>query len=195
MPVEANELQQHRAVLLRYAMVHLRDAAAAEDAVQDTFLAALQAGARFRGESQLRTWLIGILKRKIVDRFRASAGETGHADIGLDGADIDESGMLARLFDAAGHWSGGPRPWSDPYAALEQQGFWGAFEACVAALPSRMARVFVLRELIGLEPDEVCKESGMSASNYWVTMHRARLRLRECLEKRWFAPGERSTAT
>ncbi len=191
--MRSEELQEHRTALLRYALVHLRDAAAAEDAVQDTFVAALQAGGEFRGDAAVRTWLIGILKRKIVDRFRAGRREISHAEAGLDAAHLDESGMLTRLFDQAGHWGAGPRPWGNPYASLEQEGFWQVFEACVAHLPARTARVFVMRELIGLEPEEVCKESGISASNYWVIMHRARLALRDCLEKGWFMSGGKAT--
>ncbi|MCC7258283.1 MAG: sigma-70 family RNA polymerase sigma factor [Gammaproteobacteria bacterium] len=194
-PVD-EEIVSHREVLLRYARVHLRDAAAAEDAVQDTFLAALQARATFRGDSTLRTWLIGILRRKLVDRMRRAGTEVTQTDAGLDlTADPDESGLLARLFDQAGHWAAGPRTWADPQAALEQDGFWRAFEACVGALPPRAARVFVMRELVGLGPEEVCQECAISASNYWVIMHRARLRLRECLERCWFSPDETRGAT
>ena len=182
--LRASDLAAHRDVLLRFARVHLRDAAAAEDAVQDTFVAALGAGAGFRGESSVRTWLIGILKRKLVDRLRATAREVPLADAA--GGEADDADLLDRLFDRAGHWAPGPSTWADPEAALEQEGFWRALEACLTHLPGRTGRVFVLRELAGLEPDEVCKECGISASNYWVTMHRARLRLRECLEKGWF---------
>jgi RNA polymerase sigma-70 factor (ECF subfamily) len=188
--LRAADLEAHRAVLLRFALAHLRDAAAAEDAVQDTLLAALQAAPSFRGESSVRTWLIGILKRKLVDRLRTVAREVPLTATG-DAGDPDDGAALDRLFDQAGHWSQGPVAWGDPHAALEQDGFWSALEDCLTHLPARTGRVFVLRELIGLEPDEVCKECGMSASNYWVTMHRARLRLRACLEQRWFATGGR----
>lgn len=187
--LRAGELEAHREVLVRYARVHLRDAAAAEDAVQDTFLAALTAGASFRGESSVRTWLIGILKRKLVDRVRAAARELPLADAA--GGEGDDAELLDRLFDRAGLWSPGPSTWADPEAALAQEGFWRALEACLTHLPGRAGRVFVLRELAGLEPDEVCKECGISPSNYWVTMHRARLRLRECLEANWFGGADR----
>jgi len=85
-----------------------------------------------------------------------------------------------------GHWNSGPSSWNDPEAALNQQEFWAIYETCHNNLPPKMAKVFMLRELVGLEADEVCLETGLSDANFWVTMHRARLRLRECLEIRWF---------
>ena len=87
---------------------------------------------------------------------------------------------------SSGHWNGGPKAWADPEAALTQQEFWAIYELSQNNLPPKMANVFMLRELVGLEAGEVCKEAGLSEANYWVIMHRARLRLRECLEVRWF---------
>jgi len=89
-----------------------------------------------------------------------------------------------------GHWNGGPTTWNDPEAALKQQEFWAIYETCQNNLPPKMAKVFMLRELVGLEAEEVCRETGISDANYWVTMHRARLRLREWLEIRWFNPSK-----
>lgn len=178
-----------RPVLLRYARLHLRDGSAAEDLVQDTLVAALQAAAGFRGEASVQTWLIGILRRKLIDRLRHRSHEVAEADVGLDRALADDSGLLNRLFQQNGHWAAPPGRWEDPDAALEQAEFFAAFEACVDGLPERAARAFVLREIDGLEAAEICKVLGLTASNYWVLMHRARLRLRECIEKRWFEGG------
>lgn len=186
---EASELAGHRPVLLRYARLHLRDAAAAEDAVQDTLLAALQSAAGFRGGSSLQTWLIAILRRKLIDQLRRGKREVAEADTGLNTGD-DDTGLLTRLFERNGHWAVPPAVWADPDGSLEQADFYAAFEECVQGLPERTAQAFVLREVSGFEAAEICKELAISTSNYWVLMHRARLRLRDCLEKRWF--GSRS---
>lgn len=188
--LDASELAEHRPVLMRYARLHLRDAAAAEDAVQETLVAALQSAESFSGESALQTWLIAILRRKLIDHMRRGRREVAAADAGLDTADSEESGFINRLFERNGHWAVPPAVWANPDAALEQADFYAAFEECVQGLPERTAQAFVLREVSGLEATEICKELAISTSNYWVLMHRARLRLRECLEKRWF--GSRS---
>lgn len=183
---EASELAECRPVLLRYARLHLRDPVAAEDAVQDTLVAALQAATTFRGSASLQTWLIAILRRKLIDQLRRGQREIAAADAGLDPDGGDDNGLLNRLFEQNGHWAVRPAVWANPDVALEQADFYAAFEECVQGLPERTAQAFVLREVSGLEAAEICKELAISASNYWVLMHRARLRLRECLEKRWF---------
>lgn len=185
------ELADCRPALLRYARLHLRDASAAEDAVQDTLVAALQAAATFRGESALQTWLIGILRHKLIDQLRRRRHEIPGSEAGLDADEAADSGLLERLFERNGHWAAPPQAWQRPDAALEQADFYAAFEACVQGLPERTAQTFVLREVDGLDAAEICKELRLSPSNYWVMMHRARLRLRECLEKRWFATSDR----
>ncbi|MBM4206800.1 MAG: sigma-70 family RNA polymerase sigma factor [Gammaproteobacteria bacterium] len=184
-PLTEPVLAEHRPVLFRYALLQLRDYDLADDLVQETLLAAWQSLANFEGKAQLRTWLIGILKHKIADHWRRSAREVYTSDFELvDGEDgeVDEEAF----FTCNGHWNGGPTTWNDPEAALKQQEFWAIYEICHNNLPPKMARVFMLRELVGLEALEVCQETGLSETNYWVTMHRARLRLRECLEIRWF---------
>jgi RNA polymerase sigma-70 factor (ECF subfamily) len=182
-------LAEHRPVLFRYALLQLRDNELADDAVQETLLAAWQSAANFAGKAELRTWLIGILKHKIADHWRRSTREVVTSDFDQidndeDEADVDE------FFMSNGQWNGGPTTWNDPEAALKQQEFWAIYEICHNNLPPKMAKVFMLRELIGLDADEVCRETGLSDANYWVTMHRARLRLRECLEIRWFSQSQ-----
>jgi RNA polymerase sigma-70 factor (ECF subfamily) len=185
------ELPDHREALRRFALLQVRDAAAAEDLVQATFLAAVQSIDGYRGDASLRTWLIGILKRKIIDHLRDKARDAiPMADTAAAaGAEPDDE-YLDRLFRANGHWAAPPSSWADPDRTLEQDGFWLVFEACVQTVPGVAGRVFLLRELAGLEPDEICKDLALSKSNYWVLMHRARMRLRDCLDKRWFA-GQR----
>lgn len=181
------ELPTHRDALVRFARLQVRDAATAEDLVQATFLAAVQAIDGYRGESTLRTWLIGILRRKIIDHLRERAGDaTPIADAAARaGFDSDDS-FLDSLFAPTGHWATPPEDWGDPQRTLERDGFWAVFETCVQTVPGLAGRAFLLRELGGLEAEEICKDLGLSKSNYWVLMHRARLRLRDCLDRRWF---------
>jgi len=109
-------------------------------------------------------------------------------------ADDDEAedAKIDALFEANGHWRKDVRParWSDPEASLEQQQFWRVFEACLDHLPEKTARVFMMREILGLDTEEICKEAGISTSNCWVVLHRARLALRACLQHGWFAGAE-----
>lgn len=178
-------LAEHRPVLFRYALLQLKDNELADDAVQETLLAAWQSSANFEGKAGLRTWLIGILKHKIADHWRRNSREAILSDFDQIDVDADEAEEDA-FFMSNGHWNGGPSTWNDPEAAFAQQEFWAIYEICHSNLPPKMAQVFMLRELVGLEAEEVCRETGLSDANYWVTMHRARLRLRECLEIRWF---------
>jgi RNA polymerase sigma-70 factor, ECF subfamily len=175
-------LAEHRPLLFRFALLQVGDAAQADDLAQEALLAAWQAVAGFREHAQLRTWLIGILKHKIADHWRRS-GRESLTDVA---GDPESEGDDADYFLGDGHWRSDLRTWSNPEAALHQQEFWAIYEICQNHLPPQMARVFMLRELVGLEAAEICAETGLSDANYWVTMHRARLRLRECLEIRWF---------
>jgi RNA polymerase sigma-70 factor (ECF subfamily) len=178
-------LAEQRTLLFRYALLHCRDSQLADDVVQETLLAALQSTAAYEGKAELRTWLIGILKHKIADHWRRSAREAPLPDF-IHAEDKECETGEDDFFLESGHWNGGPKSWGDPEAALKQQEFWAIYEVCQNNMPPKMANVFMLRELVGLDADEVCRESGLSEANYWVTMHRARLRLRECLEIRWF---------
>ena len=181
------ELNALRPDLLRFARLQLRDAGAAEDAVQETMLAALTGSQSFESRSSYKTWLISILRNKIVDIIRSQSRElaaTSLADDEEGDALLDES-----LFDPRGHWQSDARParWADPEASFEQQQFWKVFEACLDHLPPNTARVFMMREILGLDTGEICKETGISTSNCWVVLHRARMGLRICLQTRWFA--------
>jgi RNA polymerase sigma-70 factor (ECF subfamily) len=177
-----SQIESLRPYLLRYAALQLRDAAAAEDAVQETLLAALAGEANFAGRSNLRTWLTGILKHKIVDAIRCQTRERPASDVDAE-RDADE---FDGLFDRRGHWAEAPEAWQPPEELLQQKQFLAALEACLRALPERTARVFMLREHLGLETPEICKELGITATHCWVMLHRARMALRLCLETNWF---------
>ena len=175
-----SRVERERPYLLRYAALQLRDAHAAEDAVQDTLVAALAGEASFARRSNLRTWLTGILKHKIIDAIRRSARETALPAGDDDAAEFDS------LFTANGHWVDPPAAWADPGAALEQQRFLAALRACLERLPQKIAQAFMMREHLGLETGEICKELAITPTHCWVLLYRARVALRECLEKEWF---------
>jgi len=164
------EIEALRPYLLRYASLELRGREAAEDAVQETLLAALAAEASFAGRSNLRTWLTGILKHKIVDSIRRSSRERAF--------DLD-----AR-FDQTGHWREPPQAW--PERTLEDKQFLQALERCLAMLPARTGQVFLMREHLGFETADICKEVGITPTHCWVLLYRARMALRECLGKGGF---------
>ncbi len=177
-----SEVESLRPYLLRYAALQLRDAAAAEDAVQEALLAALVGEAGFAGRANLRTWLTGILKHKIVDVIRRQNRERPVESLEPDGQADDFDG----LFNRRGHWEEAPDAWEQPEGALGQKQFLAALEACLRALPERTARVFMMREHLGLETSEICKELGITPTHCWVMLHRARMALRLCLQTNWF---------
>jgi len=162
--------------------LQLRNPEAAEDAVQEALLAALAGEANFEGRSNLRTWLTGILKHKIVDTIRRQSREQPAPEFDVQG----EAAEVDAPFDRRGHWDEAPDAWEQPEGALGQKQFLAALEACLRALPERTARVFMMREHLGLETSEICKELAITSTHCWVMLHRARMALRLCLEKNWF---------
>ena len=181
---DPREIEQHRGYLMRYALLQLRDRTAAEDAVQETLLAAVQGGERYAGRSSLKTWLTGILKHKIIDHHRRQAREQPLLD--ADRPEDGETEIVSGSFAADGHWRDFPSHWDTPDRSLESRQFWEVFEICIRVMPARTARVFVMREVLELSTEEICKDLGISATNCWVMLHRARLALRACLETKWF---------
>jgi RNA polymerase sigma-70 factor, ECF subfamily len=182
-------VDEHGDYLFRYAMFRLHDTAAAEDIVQETFLAALQTFQNFAGRGALRTWLVGILKHKITDHFRRLRRETPLSQI------EDEQFEHGEFFRKGGQWDGhwkadyAPTEWrATPEELLEQSEFFDVFDECLSPLPARMAAAFTLREVDGLSSEEICEVFSISMNNLWVLLHRARLHLRHCLELNWFKP-------
>ena len=177
----AFEVQALRAQLLRFARVQLRNDDWAEDAVSETVVAALEKPQHFAGRSQLKTWLIGILKHKLIDQLRRHAREVSLSGDGDDAADLDET-----LFHHSGHWRAAPPTWGDPQHTLRERQFFVVLEACIERLPPAQGRVFMMRAWLELDSDEICKHLAISTTNLGVLLHRARLRLRECLQQTWF---------
>ena len=180
--VKSHELEGHRSSLFKFAMLQLRNEAQAEDVVQETLLAAMQGAERFTGKSSVRTWLTGILKHKILDQIRKSSRERA-SDVDDDG---DSSGDFDALFNERGAYADKPAEWGSPEVAFSQKKFFEVLERCMEGLPKNTARVFAMREVMGLDTAEICKETGISATNCGVLLYRARTALRLCLDQRWF---------
>ncbi len=178
----ASRCNIHRGYLLRVAVLQLRDNDLAEDVVQDTLLAALQGADGFSGRSSLKTWLTGILKHKIIDAIRRRTREPSVSPLEEE---IQLEDMDA-LFDETGHWDNPPADWGDPEEALSRVQFMDMMQFCLEKLPPNTARVFMMREVMELESQEICKELKITSTNLWVILYRARMALRQCLEQNWF---------
>lgn len=181
-PDPATWLDEHGDALYAFALLRVRDASLAEDLVQDSLLAGLRSLDRFRGESSERTWLIGILKHKIVDHLRGS-GRTVNVEQDLAELEAED----AAYFDETGHWRGQIGEWADPERSLEREQFWQALHECIRRLPENLGTLFVLREVDGLDTGALMNALNISSeNNVWVMLSRARQRLRRCLETSWF---------
>lgn len=188
-PTFEMQLIGHRDYLLRFARLQLRNNTWAEDAVSETILAALAKPQAFANRSQLKTWLVGILKHKVIDAMRHHSREIS----GLGSAEDDDTDPLDYLeFKSDGHFSQAPADWGNPEQQFSSQQFFGVLDACITKLPASQGRLFLMREWLELSSEEICKELSLTPTNVYVQLHRARLRLRECLELNWFAQPEAS---
>lgn len=184
-PVDARDLDKHRPQLLRYAVLQLRNLAQAEDAVQETMVAAIRGADSFAGGSSVRTWLVGILKHKIIDSIRKSSREQSLDKFESATDDVDG------LFKLDGHYADTPADWGNPEASLSQQRFFVVLQQCMDSLPKATAQAFAMREVMGMDTAEICDSLRITDSNCWVLLYRARMKLRECLERNWIAKGGR----
>jgi RNA polymerase sigma-70 factor (ECF subfamily) len=172
--------------LFGFALSRVRDRSAAQDIVQETFLAALRAGESFAGRSTERAWLFGILRNKLIDYYRLKGREASLLEPESLGPDE------GRFFHTEGFrkdaWLEGPAPqhWGSPDHSLAQKEFQEVFRHCLSGLPEKVAQVFVLREVDGVASEQICKDLNISPNNFWVMSHRARMALRRCLELHWF---------
>jgi RNA polymerase sigma-70 factor (ECF subfamily) len=180
-------VEEYGDYLFNFALARLRDPHIAEDALQDTFLAALKGQQAFAGRSAEKSWLVGILKNKIYDHFRKAGRETTFTDLQFY-ANEDDDRFVAEGFGKGG-WIHelGPQEWPKAGENLDNDLFWQAYRQCAGKLPKNVAAVFTLREVDGLDGKEVCALLGITESNLWVMLHRARMALRRCLETNWFA--------
>jgi len=144
----------------------------AEEVAQAVFVTFVETAHRFEGRSKVRTWLFGILYRKLQEARRGFAKDRRNDD-------IDE--VFESRFDETGHWS---RPPVAADAYLEGQEVLGEIQDCLEATPERQRLAFTLREVEELETPEICKILDVSATNLGVMLFRARNRLRDCLESK-----------
>jgi RNA polymerase sigma-70 factor (TIGR02943 family) len=173
-------VDQHGDSLFRFAFQRVRDESVAEDLVQETFLAAMRAKDRFKGQSSERTWLFGILKHKIIDHYRRKKFQ--RSDMNVE--DFAES--MDKFFSENRKWRIQPTNWDiNPVQAYEQKEFMDAFYQCLSQMSQRLADAFVHREVDGLSTEEICKLMDITASNCWVMLYRARMLLRHCIETNW----------
>ncbi len=180
-------MDRHGDYLFNYTIVRVNDPEKAGDLVQETFLAGLKAMDSFQGRSSERTWLISILKRKIIDTYRkrSSSRESSLTEYEEQ---IRDGDYYRGDEPFRGHWLDGKGPNSHsllPEGEMEREELMRIIELCISLLPPNLASVFVLKMIDEAESDEVCKEMGITPSNLWVMLHRARLKMRGCIESKW----------
>ena len=174
-------LQLYGDILYRYGLARVRYPEVAEDLLQETLLAGLKAREGYEGKSSVQTWLVGILKYKIIDYFRKTSREV---------TEVYEEGMMnndSDYFDETGHWSVDFSSWSRPDKSIEQKQFMEVLQQCLNRLPPKMAQLFMLRELEGMNNEDICELMAISSiNNLWVILSRTRVQLRHCLDIQWF---------
>jgi RNA polymerase sigma-70 factor (ECF subfamily) len=171
--------------LFNYTITRINDPILAQDLVSETFLAGLKSAHRFQGNSTERTWLISILKRKIIDQYRKQNSRKGKAEVRvsyLGTSDQEGDWLEERVGDMR-------NPTIED--EIEQRELGEALNACIASLPERYATIFVQKSIDNLETETICKEHNITASNLWVILHRARVQLMECLKDKWFNENEK----
>lgn len=183
-PAEANPhtwIESYGDLLYQYALPRVNDPGLAEDLVQETFLSGLKGLQSYKGEASEKNWLFAILKNKIIDHFRKKSREASVVTM------PDLSSVNEEWFDEKGGWipQKTPREWP----LLEQKEIRRIINWCKDHLKNLQQHVFVLKYLEDLDSDEICKVLNISSSNYWVLIHRARLQMRECVEKQGFKNG------
>ncbi len=189
-------VDDHGDYLFSYAMSRLRDLAKSQDVVQETFLAALKKRSAFAGKSAERGWLLGILKHKIHDVFRKSGRETSFTDLGFFATEEEQQFVADGLQKGAWNHGLGPADWpAEAGEGLDREEFWQTFRNCASKLPQNVSRVFLMRELDGVDSRTICADLNITENNLWVMLHRARMALRRCLELNWFDPMQPAPTT
>lgn len=166
--------------LFKYAVARVNDSNLAKDLVQETFFAGLKSAKNFEGKAAERTWLIAILKRKVIDYYRKINSNKGKAEVRMN---------FYHDNDKEGNWieERVPQTWdNDADKLIETTELKAALEQCIDNLPEKYAMVFRMKTIQEFETEEICKELNITASNLWVIIHRARTQLRRCMEDNWF---------
>ncbi len=166
--------------LFNYAITRVSETEIAKDLVQDTFIAGLKSAKNFKGDAAERTWLIAILKRKVIDHYRKINSKKGKAEVRMS---------YSSQTDAEGDWL--EERIADPNSNFEQDAMENeelglAIQHCISKLPKKQAQVFTMKTIEGMETEDICNALGINASNLWVMIHRARTGLMACLNENWF---------
>ncbi|MGS0740703.1 sigma-70 family RNA polymerase sigma factor [Glaciimonas sp. GG7] len=184
MAVDSCELETLRPQLLRFAQLQLRNFSLAEDAVSETIVAVMEHTDRFQHQSSLKTYVIGILKHKLIDQLRRGKREVQFTDDIYD--DRSDADMVDALFNSQDHAIEAMPDWGNPHLTLERKEFFDILQLCIDKLPAKTGRIFMMREWLELDTEAICKELDITSANAWVLLYRARTRLRECLQINWF---------
>lgn len=177
MPAPELWVDQYGDLLFAVARKRLRDRTACEELVQDTLLDALKSKASYRGDCEFSSWLVGILKHKILDHLRQAYRKTTES--------LSDDAVVNNMFGSAGKWKQMPRRWKiNPQDAAMESELEQMLSQCMHALPDQQRSAFALSVMDDGDSEDVCKTLGVSATNLYVLLHRARLRLRDCLEKK-----------
>lgn len=170
--------------LLNYAYFRVRNRELAEDLIQDTFISALKSQQTYNGTASEKTWLTAILKNKIIDYYRSNLNKYSKLTDSFDGnANNDFFDSKKDFFWAEGKI---PKEWNVTENSIENNEFNATLLNCMEKMPQKLVAVFSLKYIDDEATETICKEVGITSSNYWVMIHRAKLQLRECLEKNWF---------
>ena len=170
----------HSDYMYNYTITRVSDHEIAKDLVQETFFSSLKAMKNFKGQASERTWLISILKRKIIDYYRKKNSKKGKAEVRMSFYEDGENN---------GKWieEQAPSPWNNTgEAAIENSELKSALDYCIENLPKKYRMVFLLKTVENYGTEEICNELEITSSNLWVIIHRARVQLRSCLEGNWF---------
>ena len=167
--------------LYSYALTRIDNSELARDLVQETFLGALQGWEKFDGRSSEKTWLTAILKNKIFDVYRKKSTSSNQQTIAIDGSDNDE------FFEESGHWKEGryPETFGIEDVGLENKEFDGILQSCMKKLPMLWKSVFTMKHIDEESSETICSELEITSSNFWVIHHRAKVNLRDCLQRNW----------
>ncbi|RDY60653.1 sigma-70 family RNA polymerase sigma factor [Flagellimonas nanhaiensis] len=175
-----NWVDQYADYLFNYAVARVSDAEIAKDLVQETFYAGLNSAKNYKGDAAERTWLIAILKRKVIDHYRKINSKKGKAEVRVSyGSDSDSEGdwLEEQVAD----------PFSqDGDNALENEELGMAIQECISKLPRKQSLVFKMKTIQGMSTEDICNDLGINPSNLWVMIHRARTALMGCLNENWF---------